>query len=301
MKSTSTPIIHHRSVRRTVPLLLAVAVMGTSLPSVSGVEKFSKPWQRASENSAAPTKERTGLFNRKSKAKAPTANVASSTSKKRAKLFSRLGNGKPKTAATSKPAAKPQQVRVRATTAQSKPVTAKKKRVSLFARLFKSEPRKKKATSGSSGNIAVARKKARPSGPVAPNSVQAPPKYNSSLLAQAKSRGGNVVVNIAQQRARLYVGGQVALDTPISTARSGKYTPRGSFSLGQRVRQGKISTIYNVEMPYWMRLGESAYGMHAGYLPGYPASAGCIRMPYQAAQKMYDATGYGTRVSITGG
>ena len=110
-----------------------------------------------------------------------------------------------------------------------------------------------------------------------------------------------MVVNIAKQRAYLYVDGKVAVDTPVSTARRGKYTPRGNFSVGERVARGKISNIYNVSMPYWMRLGSSPYGMHAGYLPGYPASAGCVRMPFPAAQAIFQATGPGTRVTIVGG
>lgn len=94
------------------------------------------------------------------------------------------------------------------------------------------------------------------------------------------------------------MNGKIAVDTPVSTARPGKWTPRGSFSMSQRVRTGKVSTIYGVEMPYWMRLSGSVYGVHAGHLPGYPASAGCIRLPVSAAQVIYDNTTYGTRVNI---
>ena len=65
-----------------------------------------------------------------------------------------------------------------------------------------------------------------------------------------------------------------------------------------RVRSGKISTIYHVSMPYWMRLSSTSYGVHAGYLPGYPASAGCIRLPSSAARMIYDNTRSGTRVNI---
>ena len=133
------------------------------------------------------------------------------------------------------------------------------------------------------------------------NKVQRGPKIDHGLLARGSRSGRRVVVNIAQQRAYLYVDGKVAVDTPVSTARSGKYTPRGSFRVGERVARGKISTIYHVSIPYWMRLGGSAYGMHAGYLPGYPASAGCIRMPLTAAQAIYNATAHGTSVRIVGG
>ena len=51
-------------------------------------------------------------------------------------------------------------------------------------------------------------------------------------------------------------------------------------------------------MPYWMRLSGSVYGVHAGYLPGYPASAGCVRLPREAAQLIYDNTKHGTSVTI---
>ena len=118
------------------------------------------------------------------------------------------------------------------------------------------------------------------------------------VLSQSTRGNTRVVIDIADQRGYLLVDGRIAVDTPVSTARPGKWTPRGSFGVTQRVRTGKISTIYGVEMPYWMRLSGSAYGMHAGHLPGYPASAGCIRLPAESARVIYDNTGYGTRVNI---
>lgn len=123
-------------------------------------------------------------------------------------------------------------------------------------------------------------------------------KVNKSVLAQSKKWNTRVVVDIADQKAFLLVNGQIAVTSPISSARPGKYTPRGSFSISERVRSGKISTIYNVSMPYWMRLSGSVFGLHSGYLPGYPASAGCVRLPHSMAQIIYDNTTYGTRVSI---
>tara|TARA_R110002096_G_scaffold83431_18_gene193485 strand:- start:220 stop:792 length:573 start_codon:yes stop_codon:yes gene_type:complete len=123
-------------------------------------------------------------------------------------------------------------------------------------------------------------------------------RVNQMVLSQSTSKNTRVIIDIADQRGYLLVNGKVAVDTPVSTARPGKYTPRGSFSMSQRVRTGKISTIYGVEMPYWMRLSGSAYGVHAGHLPGYAASAGCIRLPVNAAQVIYDNTTYGTRVNV---
>ena len=94
------------------------------------------------------------------------------------------------------------------------------------------------------------------------------------------------------------VGGQLAVDTPISTARAGKHTPRGTFKITQRVRTGKTSTIYGCSLPYWMRLDQSAIGMHVGELPGYPASAGCIRLPHDVAPLIFNATKSGTTVRV---
>ncbi len=121
---------------------------------------------------------------------------------------------------------------------------------------------------------------------------------NPALLAQSTRSNTRVVIDIADQKAFLLVNGKIAARSPISTARPGKSTPRGSFTITERVRSGKISTIYKVEMPYWMRLGGTPFGLHAGYLPGYPASAGCIRLPMNMARTIYDHTGYGTRVSV---
>ncbi len=137
------------------------------------------------------------------------------------------------------------------------------------------------------------RKVAEPEKPAVPS-----PLINDYVLSQSNSGNTRVVVDIASQKGYLLVNDQIAIESPVSTARPGKYTPRGSFRMGQRVRTGKVSTIYGVEMPYWMRLNQTEFGMHAGYLPGYPASAGCIRFPYSAAQQIYDHTNGSTRVNI---
>jgi lipoprotein-anchoring transpeptidase ErfK/SrfK len=132
----------------------------------------------------------------------------------------------------------------------------------------------------------------------APNQVQDPIVYYADVLARSNRSNTKLVIDVSKQRAFLLVDGRVAMNTPVSTARTGKYTPRGTHYIGERVRSGKVSTIYDSSMPYWMRLGGSLYGVHAGYLPGYPASAGCVRLPMAAAQVIYDNTRSGTVVSI---
>ncbi len=122
----------------------------------------------------------------------------------------------------------------------------------------------------------------------------------SEVLRQAGPHNTEVVIDIGGQTAYLLVSGAIGLETEISTARSGKVTPRGVYKMTERVRNGKISNLYDVEMPYWMRLGETAYGVHSGYLPGYPASAGCIRLPEVAAEIIYRYTERGSLVRISG-
>jgi len=123
-------------------------------------------------------------------------------------------------------------------------------------------------------------------------------RVNPMILSQSTKGNTRLVIDVADQKGYLLVDGKVAVETPVSTARPGKWTPRGSFNMTQRVRTGKVSTIYGVEMPYWMRLSGSVYGVHAGHLPGYPASAGCVRLPASAAQVIFDNTSYGTKVNI---
>lgn len=129
--------------------------------------------------------------------------------------------------------------------------------------------------------------------------VQAAPKiYPSGLAAQDKDAPRKVVVDIKAQRAYLFVDGKLAFETPVSTGAKGRSTPRGTYSITEKIRSGKRSTIYKSAMPYWNRLDQSAIGLHTGQLPGYPASHGCIRMPDESARFMFDNASRGTTVQI---
>ncbi len=121
---------------------------------------------------------------------------------------------------------------------------------------------------------------------------------NERVLNQSTRSNTEMVIDLSGQKGYLLVNGKVGIVTPVSTARPGKYTPTGTFRMTERVRTGKISTIYHSSMPYWMRLSSTEFGVHAGHLPGYPASAGCVRLPYSVAQMVYDNTSSGTPVRI---
>lgn len=129
--------------------------------------------------------------------------------------------------------------------------------------------------------------------------------HNDALLDRAYLKATSdldverrVIVDIQDQRAYLIVNGKIAIDTPVSTARSDKHTPRGTFKITERVRSGKTSTLYGCDLPYWMRLDSSAIGLHIGDLPGKPASAGCIRLPFSIAPFVFDNTESGTVVEV---
>lgn len=121
---------------------------------------------------------------------------------------------------------------------------------------------------------------------------------NHALLDQSKDAERRVIIDIKRQRVFLVINDLVAIDSAISTARRGKYTPRGTFKITERIVSEKTSTIYHVYMPYWMRLGETEVGMHIGDLPGYPASAGCIRLPQSVAPLLFENTRRGTTVEV---
>lgn len=121
---------------------------------------------------------------------------------------------------------------------------------------------------------------------------------NHALLETEPEAERKIIIDIAQQRAFLVINGLVAVDTAVSTARRNKYTPRGTFKITEKIKTGKVSTLYHVYMPNWMRLSSTAVGMHTGDLPGYPASAGCIRLPQGVAPILFEHTPRGVEVEV---
>jgi hypothetical protein len=135
-----------------------------------------------------------------------------------------------------------------------------------------------------------------------------------------------VEIDLGQQTAYLIRGRRVVMQSPISSGRYGHLTEIGSFKVIEKERNhnssiyGKIvdangrTVIADADvdmrvprgckfvpapMPWFMRF-HGADGMHAGYLPGYPASHGCVRMPDQLAIAFYNAIDVGTPVTVFG-
>jgi lipoprotein-anchoring transpeptidase ErfK/SrfK len=136
----------------------------------------------------------------------------------------------------------------------------------------------------------------------------------------------SVEIDLQEQRAYILQNGRPVLASPVSTGRYGHLTKTGSFTVLEKERNhyssmyGKIvdasgNTIVadadaDMQVPrggkfipapmhYFMRFN-GADGMHAGYLPGYPASHGCVRMPEQYAIAFFNAVQVGTPVTVFG-
>ena len=107
-----------------------------------------------------------------------------------------------------------------------------------------------------------------------------------------------VVVSIPQQRAYVYRGGTLIGVSTVSTGRPGHSTPTGSFTILEK-RPRHFSNIYNnAPMPFMQRLTWGGIALHAGQIPGHPASHGCVRLPLAFAQHLFGVTRVGASVHI---
>lgn len=108
-----------------------------------------------------------------------------------------------------------------------------------------------------------------------------------------------MIISIERQMVHLYSGDRLVGMASVSTGRQGHGTPKGAFPILQK-RQWHRSNIYsNAPMPFMQRLTWTGIALHAGHNPGYPASHGCIRLPYAFAQKLFALTQIGTLVEVT--
>ncbi len=107
------------------------------------------------------------------------------------------------------------------------------------------------------------------------------------------------VISLKKQRMVIYDGKGVVASTRVSTGKNGHRTPTGVFSVIQK-RARHFSNLYGgAPMPFMQRITWSGIALHAGVVPSYPASHGCIRLPYNFARKFWRMTKMGTRVVIT--
>lgn len=107
-----------------------------------------------------------------------------------------------------------------------------------------------------------------------------------------------LVINVKSQRAVLFRNGVPVAASTVSTGRPGYSTPTGVFTILQKHVEHYSSKYNNAPMPYMQRLTWGGIALHAGQLPGYPASHGCIRLPLGFAKLLYGVTRLGMTVVI---
>jgi hypothetical protein len=115
-----------------------------------------------------------------------------------------------------------------------------------------------------------------------------------------RSPGGPVliIVSIPDQRLHVYRNGIRVAASTVSTGKPGHRTPTGVFKILQKDKHHHSSTYNNAPMPNMNRLTWSGIALHAGQLPGYPASHGCVRLPLKFSEMLFGITKLGMTVVI---
>lgn len=109
-----------------------------------------------------------------------------------------------------------------------------------------------------------------------------------------------VYVDLSKQIAMIYRNGVRIGATTVSTGRAGHTTPTGVFTVLQKDAKHRSSTYNNAPMPFQQRLTWDGVALHAGGLPGYPESHGCVHLPFEFARELFAATHLGVTVVIQG-
>jgi hypothetical protein len=107
-----------------------------------------------------------------------------------------------------------------------------------------------------------------------------------------------VIVSLTEQRAYVYRNGILIAVSTVSTGRKGYETPTGVFTILQKDRDHYSKKYDNAPMPYQERLTWDGVALHAGGLPGYPESHGCVHLPTKFAELLFGATNMGMTVVI---
>ena len=160
-----------------------------------------------------------------------------------------------------------------------------------------------------------------------PQPVEGAPTWNTYSYWDDDGSSGSphIVVNLDEQMAKFYRGQTLVGVAGISSGIEGRRTPAGNYKILEKVRD-KYSTLYGhiedaygniinddatpqtpvppggkyvpAPMPFWMRLTNDGVGMHQGFLPGYAASHGCIRVDKKVIQNFYNAAYVGMPVKV---
>jgi lipoprotein-anchoring transpeptidase ErfK/SrfK len=125
-----------------------------------------------------------------------------------------------------------------------------------------------------------------------------PPPPLPPTPEEALADGVLIVVSLASQRMFVFRDGELWDSSKVSTGKRGNETPAGTFPILQKKVHHRSNLYDDAPMPYMQRLTWGGVALHAGHVPGYPASHGCIRMPKAFAKKLYGVTGFSSTLVV---
>jgi lipoprotein-anchoring transpeptidase ErfK/SrfK len=108
-----------------------------------------------------------------------------------------------------------------------------------------------------------------------------------------------IVVSIPRQLAYVYRGEELVGVSTVSTGKEGHETPVGTFTILQKQEMHRSNLYDDAPMPWMQRLTWDGVALHAGRIPGYAASHGCVRLPTAFAKQLFTLTKVGATVTIT--
>jgi hypothetical protein len=122
-----------------------------------------------------------------------------------------------------------------------------------------------------------------------------------SIQSRSAGEPTMAIVSLRNQRITVYDAKGWILRAPVSSGTKGRETPAGIFSVIQKVEEHYSNLYDDAFMPHMQRITWSGIALHGGVLPGRPASHGCIRLPFDFAERLFDATAMGMRVIVAPG
>src|SRR5262245_10133858 len=137
---------------------------------------------------------------------------------------------------------------------------------------------------------AQARKAAQPARPAQATEATAPRQAGEAIMA---------IVSIKSQKVTIYDADGWILSAPVSTGTKGRETPAGVFAIVEKNKDHRSNMYDDAWMPNMLRITWNGIALHGGPLPGYPASHGCVRMPFGFAEKLFDRVPMNTRIIIS--
>ena len=135
-----------------------------------------------------------------------------------------------------------------------------------------------------------------------PAQTASPRKERAAAVSAASRPGGAPIMAIVSLRSQgiiVYDTARWIMRAPVSSGQSGRETPAGVFSVLQKDADHHSNLYDDAWMPHMHRLTWSGIALHGGLLPGYAASRGNVRLPYDFASRLFDMTKVGMRVIIS--